>query len=820
MSSSVRRDEPDAQVELLHLAVDTYVKTHRRLADETNLWTGAGPTGGAWGDGRDLLASLAAFDDTDGFGTHMRAYVTAVGGWVKQLRERMGPFRKHVQSLKAAADQRAKVTKFLADWPGLRGAAGRASSSTASPLGLYSSGSGSVAEMHKAFAALKRAVADLKPAVEAAAEEGAQNPHAAKWADWKAAADAAATSALGTKDASTLYAAYMAVIDKLGDELALEAGVTAVGEALAERLQRGVPVAAGQTPEDALRSVSNPLALGLVEYEAWHPSLPEAVRVPPDVLSEGAVRLRPYYLYAAGAQPRTAFVALLQGAHKKLTPALQRYAANKRASGVADQLKRLLALLVPALTTLNGPVGGDKGALAAVLAQLGAVQGAAASTKSAMDALRLASGQDPVSVLAAAATAAAAASGGAKQLSSAVGSSSSSVGLPPALAAAAPYSTGKQAMSVAPPFLYRVLDEDAARAYTKQLEAFVKQLDGAKFDEDLRVMVHDRARKTFAAIATALQNVEAQRGGVEAARLAYERKQILKQKAVAMAAFLKGTRAMLERVRAIHYAFATRVHRDGLRYMWYWKSVTRAPELPPPVRAYFETLERRVELEHVTTTFGRLQAATDEVLGELAWADGLDDDVVEATSRELAALSEQRAELTERVAAYYRNASGTVAEAVLDGGVLTLYALKAVRVLLMWAALKLADRVFQASYAQAVYGENADPPHPARFVGLYLAADLALTATLWVFLALLKSMFATDLGSFPITAAVLRAFTVDYVLSQALIAAVALAIAVVVYRKKYFRYKYEGERGVRALRTMVSNIAAVVIIGVPFFRLA
>jgi hypothetical protein len=56
-------------------------------------------------------------------------------------------------------------------------------------------------------------------------------------------------------------------------------------------------------------------------------------------------------------------------------------------------------------------------------------------------------------------------------------------------------------------------------------------------------------------------------------------------------------------------------------------------------------------------------------------------------------------------------------------------------------------------------------------------------------------------------------------LSSLVVFAVAVIIGQVIKRKKYFRYKYEGDRGIRAMQQMVMYVYNVLLF-VPFFRLA
>ncbi|MFB6197955.1 MAG: hypothetical protein ABEI52_06770, partial [Halobacteriaceae archaeon] len=59
---------------------------------------------------------------------------------------------------------------------------------------------------------------------------------------------------------------------------------------------------------------------------------------------------------------------------------------------------------------------------------------------------------------------------------------------------------------------------------------------------------------------------------------------------------------------------------------------------------------------------------------------------------------------------------------------------------------------------------------------------------------------------------------IDYLFSTITIFSLAAIVAEVVQKKKYFRFRYEGERGVRALSTMVFYTSLITLF-VPFYRL-
>jgi hypothetical protein len=153
-----------------------------------------------------------------------------------------------------------------------------------------------------------------------------------------------------------------------------------------------------------------------------------------------------------------------------------------------------------------------------------------------------------------------------------------------------------------------------------------------------------------------------------------------------------------------------------------------------------------------------------------------------------------------------------------DPQVWVFVALKLLRVLIAWVALRIASKVFQQSYDSRVYNNEQSPPSPLKFVGLFVALDLAMNAGVAVLLVFCRYLFKSVDNDFPIDGPFLTSWAVDYAATTVVIAALAAIVGAVVAKKKYFRWKYEGDRGVRALQQMTFYIY-LVILAIPFYNL-
>ena len=286
----------------------------------------------------------------------------------------------------------------------------------------------------------------------------------------------------------------------------------------------------------------------------------------------------------------------------------------------------------------------------------------------------------------------------------------------------------------------------------------------------------------------------------------------------AVACFDKQVRAAIASYVSLHRRFMTQQHGEAARYMQYWRTIAKdSPGKDPQVDRWLNEHGEKLS-EIARTAHGRLAVAVladvQAVLSAASKASGvvrLDDRQYAKVSKTLDDLGSWVLRESGRVDRLYAVGSQSLLEALLEPEVLVVYALKLLRVLVAWLATWLASRAFQAMYRQRVYAQDDPPPHPAVFVAMMLGVDAAAHAVVGVLLVAAKSVWHVD-------AIVIRLWAFDWAFVTAAVAAIALVVAQVVYSKRYFRYKYEGERGIRAMQEMVFCIYCVMI-PVPFFRL-
>lgn len=158
-------------------------------------------------------------------------------------------------------------------------------------------------------------------------------------------------------------------------------------------------------------------------------------------------------------------------------------------------------------------------------------------------------------------------------------------------------------------------------------------------------------------------------------------------------------------------------------------------------------------------------------------------------------------------------------EIIFDSQFFLLYVIKGLRILFSYIALFLATRVFSPMYESAVYDSKQNPPSLWKYMLIYVGFDLSFNAFLIVLLYILKLLFKTDDNSFIVDKYLFSKYMVDYVVSVSVIVLIGVLMSRVITNKKFFKYKYEGVRAIRAFENMMFN-SAIVLHLFPFFLMA
>lgn len=391
-------------------------------------------------------------------------------------------------------------------------------------------------------------------------------------------------------------------------------------------------------------------------------------------------------------------------------------------------------------------------------------------------------------------------------------------------------------------FLFRRVDAERVGRHLDQLERF--QAEAADANTGMFVATQaNRLAETVLDLERQARAIGGGGGGLDDAgvstgasegEMALRVRALGKQKMAAAKTFAHGVRASAAAYATMHLRFVAERHGEAMRYMRYWDDLVRANAkdekalqamgLDEAVRGAIKEHKglvarlvkdaREVLADKVRRKVTEAQRTSLASSGEPR----LDDAQQAEVDRRLDQLSEWLVDRSERVEDTYLRGSLTLIESVTDPTTLMLYALKAVRLAIASAALNVAAGTFTAMYVRCVYTLDVPPPNPAVMVALALGLDAALSAIVLLVLYTAMRIFKAPDNDFPVDSALLWAWAHDYFAATLAVGALSLIVGEVVRSKKYFRFKYEGERGIRAMREMMWYVYCV-LLPIPFYRL-
>lgn len=148
-----------------------------------------------------------------------------------------------------------------------------------------------------------------------------------------------------------------------------------------------------------------------------------------------------------------------------------------------------------------------------------------------------------------------------------------------------------------------------------------------------------------------------------------------------------------------------------------------------------------------------------------------------------------------------------------------LYVFKFQRVMAVWIALYLVDKVYQERYVTRVFVREEAAP---SLVPLMLTALLVEGVITGIALAVAVALFVIHKrkdNTFIFDAHMLTALAVDYLASSLLLGGLGALLGAAVQDGRLFRYKRDdGLRGIRALCTLLLYVSAVVL-SIPYYHL-
>lgn len=395
----------------------------------------------------------------------------------------------------------------------------------------------------------------------------------------------------------------------------------------------------------------------------------------------------------------------------------------------------------------------------------------------------------------------------------------------------------KEGLPASMGFLFRRISAERVTKYEDTIRKF--QDVAASLPVKERVLTQKkRMEEACDRFAKEIENVNKTADGITASGtdVAVVSLKLNNAKADAVKSFARGVRGNVRSYLAVHETFVTRQHGEGLKYMQYWKDIyDRDEQERDPkkkivndkviVELLISHAEKRGQLAAdlinvlVKDSSAVLQEIEKARVAAMTKPPNLDERHQTIVDREFDNLRAWVVAQTEQSQELYLRGSPTLLESITDTTVIGVYVLKAIRMGIAWVSLRVASRTFQAWYSRAVYEQNGSPPNPAFFVALFLGLDAALHAIVLTILYGIMSLYSGQDNDFPIDSNLMSAWALDYAVVTVAVGVISLILAAVVQSKKYFAYKYMGDRGIRALQEMCLATYAVILF-LPFYRLA
>ena len=143
-----------------------------------------------------------------------------------------------------------------------------------------------------------------------------------------------------------------------------------------------------------------------------------------------------------------------------------------------------------------------------------------------------------------------------------------------------------------------------------------------------------------------------------------------------------------------------------------------------------------------------------------------------------------------------------------------MYGFIAVRIFILYLSTTISSNIMNEIYTERVLINGEEPPVLNYELYLFLVLDLVfnllLLAAIYGILQFKDSKVESN--------DIFTSYTLHYVVSLVIIFVLSMIVSNTMYKKKYFLYKDDGLRAIRALNDIVFKIGCIVSV-MPFFML-
>ena len=153
---------------------------------------------------------------------------------------------------------------------------------------------------------------------------------------------------------------------------------------------------------------------------------------------------------------------------------------------------------------------------------------------------------------------------------------------------------------------------------------------------------------------------------------------------------------------------------------------------------------------------------------------------------------------------------------IIDNHFIYTYVFKVVNFAFLLGSVYLGEKLFTEMYMRKVYANNQDPPNLIAFYGIILGFLVAFNIIMLIILLLIIKILNSS--TFVINGDLLLMYIKDFGIFIAIATAIFSLIGYMMQIKKYFRYKTEGLRAIRAYKESIILLSTI-LIAVPYFAI-
>lgn len=356
--------------------------------------------------------------------------------------------------------------------------------------------------------------------------------------------------------------------------------------------------------------------------------------------------------------------------------------------------------------------------------------------------------------------------------------------------------------------LYRCPDTARMNAYIKAADSFDKAMHESGLTDNVD-LITKRATSSVESVVAAISTDAPD----EEVLLNRQRDMQAEHLLTVVQGYTREVHGMSARFLRTHSAFSVHHNRSALRYMRYWRTLGLKAD---QIKRYFDRMDAIVA--KAVTDLGTVRQSVESLFTNSIVEQGMTNKQIIRVQEMGSALREYSHRVEERIISMYTGPGPSFLDTFSDPQAITVYALKIVRGITALLAASIASRAFRAIYAQKVYVEQTDPPSPFLFLLMFAGVELGITLVIAGLVFIAARLTASSPDS-PINADLVKVWLGDVVMTTCVIYSVAAVLAAVIQRKKYFRYYQEGDRGVRALSTLLLWTYVIILL-LPMYRLA